>query len=364
MSAVPRGSFPSDLELHQLPGWQKTGSGGRTLAACSLVVATRGRAGRVHDLLGKLAALDDAPAEVVIVDGSDDDETDQSLRRLARSRPLPYTMTYVRSPAGLTRQRNVGVDVSAGEYLFFLDDDCVPQRGYFRALREVLRAPENQDAGAVCGAIVNEINRPLSWRWKIRIALGLVPRGESGKYYPTATSLPRSMELPFSGVRPIEVLPGGASAYRREVFTRQRFSEFFQGYAQGEDVEMSRRIAREWALLQCGDAHVVHDHAETGRPLGFGRGRMTVRNRTFIWRRHNPDVGLADRLRYWCDHLFSAFYYASVFARRPRQLHNLTYAFGLVMGIVEYGFAPPRYVEPAARRTYRVDLKSLDEGVV
>ncbi|MGA7990085.1 MAG: glycosyltransferase [Thermoanaerobaculia bacterium] len=364
MSAVPRGSLSSDVVLRELAGWQKTGSGKRTLPACSLVVATRGRAGRIQDLLGKLAVFDGAPSEVVIVDGSDDGETDQSLRQLAKGRQLPYTLTYVLSPAGLTRQRNVGVDVSAGEFLFFLDDDCVPQSGYFRALRDVLRAPENQRVGAVCGAIVNEMNRPLSWRWRIRIALTLVPKGKPGKYYPTATSLPRSMETPFTGVRPVDVLPGGASAYRREVFAGHRFSEFFQGYAQGEDVEMSRRIARDWVLLQCGDAPVVHDHAESGRPLGFKRGRMTVRNRTFIWKRHSPDVSLADRLRYWCDHVFSALYYAGVFVSRPRQLHNLLYAFGLLTGVVEYALAPPRYVEPAARREYGVDLEPLEDGAV
>lgn len=362
MSAEPRAGLPVDPVLRELPGWQKTGSGERTLPACSLVVATRGRAGRVCDLLRTLAAFEGAPSEIVIVDGSDDDETDQRLRLFARGRPLPYTLTYVRSPAGLTRQRNVGVDVSGGEVLFFLDDDCIPQPGFFRALRDVLRNPDNRRVGAVCGAIVNEMNRPLSWRWRLRIALTLVPKGEPGRYYPTATSLPRSMETPFSGVRPVDVLPGGASAYRREVFARNRFSEFFKGYAQGEDVEMSRRIARDWVLLECGDAPVVHDHAETGRPLGFERGLMTVRNRTLIWKRHNPNVRIADRVRYWLDHLFSAAYHAVFFVSQPRQSHNLTYALGILAGVAECLVAPPRYVEPAAQREYRVDLKPLGDG--
>ena len=362
MSASPQGSPSAADAGTALPGWRKTGTYFRTLPSCTLVVATRHRPGRVCDLLAGLAAFDEGPAEIVIVDGSDDDETDRALRAFASGRPLPYTLVYVRSSPGLTRQRNVGVDVSAGDVLFFLDDDCIPQRGYFRALRDALGAPDNRRAGAVCGAIVNEMDQPLSWRWRIRIALGLVPNGEPGRYYPTATSLPRSLEKPFSGVRPIEVLPGGASAYRRAVFATQRFSEFFEGYAQGEDVEMSRRIARDWLLLECGDAHVVHDHADSGRPLGFERGRMTVRNRTFVFRRHSPDASTANRLRYWGDHLFSALYYTAVFVSRPRQLYNLTYALGLVAGVVECGLAPPRYVEPAARREYAADFQDLDEG--
>lgn len=362
MTGNGHGAPGQPFPLWTLPGWQKVGTGQQTLPACSLVVATRHRAGLVRNLLEGLAAFDGVPAEIVIVDGSDNGETEREAQGFARGAALPYTLTYVRSPAGLTRQRNAGVDVSTGEYIFFLDDDCVPQPGYFLALRDVLDAPEHRRVGAACGAIVNEMSRPLSWRWRIRIALGLVPKGEPGRYYPTATSLPRSLEIPFTGVRRVDVLPGGASAYRREVFSRHRFSEFFQGYAQGEDVEMSRRIALDWALLECGDAHVVHDHAESGRPLGFSRGLMTVRNRTLIWKRHNPEVRISDRLRYWLDNLFSAVYHAVFFVSRPKQIHNLTYAFGIIAGVAECLVAPPGYVEPPARREYRSDLKPLDDG--
>lgn len=349
--------------VRTLAGWRKPGPARAPLFDCSLIVATRHRPERVVGLLDLLAMMEEPAAEVLIVDGSDDYRTDEAVRHFAAARPLPFGLIYVQSPAGLTRQRNVGVDLSVGEFVFFLDDDCLPQPGYFRALRDALAAPEHGAVGAACGAIVNEMDRPLSWRWRIRIALSLVPNGEPGKYYPTATSLPRSLAQPFSGVRPVEVLPGGASAYRRAVFSRHRFSEFFVGYAQGEDVEMSRRIACDWALLECGDAHVVHDHAETGRPLGYSRGRMTVRNRTFIWRRHNRNVGVVESLKYWCDHLFSALYYAGVFVSRPTRLYNLTYAFGVVAGVVEYGLRPPRYAEPPARREYRAELKPFDRGV-
>src|SRR5262249_58127541 len=103
----------------------------------------------------------------------------------------------------------------------------------------------------------------------------------------------------------VDVVPGGASAYRRRVFEKHRFSEYFQGYAQGEDLEMSRRVAREGRLLWCGDAHVRHLHAGGGRPDWYAKGRMEVRNRFFIWKRHSPDAALSDRLRFWMDTLFS-----------------------------------------------------------
>src|SRR5690606_24729970 len=144
-------------------------------------------------------------------------------------------------------------------------------------------APER--IAAVCGTIVNEMNKSrLSLRWRLRFLLRLVPRGEPGRYYPTATSVPKNRLTPFTGVREIDIVPGGAAAYRRKALERHRFSDFFTGYSQGEDLEYSMRLRREWEIRWCGDAHVLHNHAPSGRPPRFAHGRMAVRNRFFIWK--------------------------------------------------------------------------------
>lgn len=347
--------------LQRLEGWRKLETGSAALADCALVVPTYRRPEEIVALLEKLTSLPDPPGEVVVVDGSPDEVPGRAILAWARIRRLPFELVYVKSPAGLTRQRNVGVDATTREFIFFLDDDCLPEPGYFRAIRQVFLEDTPNGVAVVCGSIINEMGRPLSLRWRIRFLLRLVPRGESGKYYPTATSVPRSLVTPFTGSRPVDIVPGGAAAFRKSVFDRHRFSEFFKGYAQGEDVEMSMRIGREQRLLWCGDAHVRHYHAQQGRPASFKKGRMEVRNRFFIWKRYSPNAGLLERLKFWLDIAYVFSVDLVTFLIRPGQPYHLSHAFGVAGATVECLFRPPRYDEPEARREYEFCLATLRE---
>lgn len=343
-----------------LRGWRRGAAEPRGLADCSLVVPTYRRPAEMARLLEHLRALPDVPAEVVVVDGSPDDAADRAMAAWARERALPFDLAVVRSPAGLTRQRNVGIDASGGALVFFLDDDCLPHPGYFAAVRDAFHADAAGAVGAVAGTPVNELDRPLSLRWRIRLALHLAPRrGETGRWYPSATSVPRALAKPFTGVRRVDVLPGCAMTFRREVLERHRFSSFFHGYAQGEDAEMSLRVGRDRVLLWCGDAHVTHEHAPGGRPPSVQKGRMEVRNRWFIWRRHSRRVPFRERARFWLDIGYVFAWDLAAFARAPRGGH-LAHALGVARGAAECWIVPPRHDEPPAAREYEVVLRELD----
>ena len=113
-----------DSGLQCLPGWRMKCSATGALEDCSLIVPTYQRPREVISLLQTIMGLPDAPAEVVVVDGSPGKDAEAALSGWAKPRSLPFDLIYVRSPAGLTRQRNVGIDISSGEYVYFLDDDC------------------------------------------------------------------------------------------------------------------------------------------------------------------------------------------------------------------------------------------------
>ena len=347
--------MPTDSTLIRLGGWRKLAAGSGGIEGCSLVVATYERPAELSALLATVRDLPDVPMEVVVIDGSVNDFTNDAVAAWAAATDLPYDLAYVRSPAGLTRQRNVGIDASSGSVVFFLDDDCSPQPGYFRAIHDVFAADTEGRIGAVSGLVINEIAKPLSVRWRLRLALGLVPRPhEPERYYPTATSVPRCLVDPFDGVRGVDVMPGCSMAFRRAVLERHRFSNFFYGYSQGEDLEMSLRVGSEYEILCCGDARVIHDHAPGGRPASAQKGRMEVRNRYFIWKRHSADARFADRVRFWGDIAYITMYNVATFVARPLSLAPLAHAAGCIRGAVECLITPPRYTEPTARREYDV----------
>ncbi|WP_040546510.1 glycosyltransferase family 2 protein [Pedosphaera parvula] len=346
--------------LCRLSGWRKPSDDSAAFSDCTLIVPTYRRPKEIVALLNLLTTLPDVPGEVVVVDGSPEDSVNKSISEWANAQRLQFDLVYVKSPPGLTRQRNVGLDVCSRSFIFFLDDDCLPEPGYFGSIRQVFAEDVRSEIGAVRGFLTNGINKPLTLLWRLRYALKFVPRGEPGQYHACGTSGTWDSVPRFNGVRKIDVLAGGASAYRREVFQKHRFSEFFYGYAQGEDLEMSRRIARDWKLVICGDALVDHHHQDTGgRPSGFPRGRMAVRNRYFIWKRHSPEAGMMDCIRFWGDHLLIFCYYLLGFCRHPSQGYYLSYTFGTLYGAIESLITPPHYEEPPAKKEFEVCFTEL-----
>jgi GT2 family glycosyltransferase len=347
-----------------LKGWRAAARNGGGFCDCSLIVATCNRHDELLRLLASLREIPDVPGEVVIVDGCPTSDFSDRLRGWTQRHALPFDFIYVESPPGLTRQRNAGVDVSSRDYLFFLDDDAVPLPGYFAEMRRVFARDRDRRTGGLAGCVVNEMDKPLARRWRLRFALGIVPRIEPMIYYPSGTHVPRSLLKPFSGVRRVDVLPGCAWTFRRQVFDAERFSGFFQGYSQGEDLEMSLRVGRRWELLCCGDARIRHLPAERGRPVSFTRGRMEMRNRYFVWKRHTPRPASKHVVSFWLDTALLIGMDVAWFAVRPWRLHPLGHALGTVVEMFRCLARPPQYQEPPARREFRLESSDVRAGTM
>ena len=359
MSLAVTNSAPAGAR-QQLTGWRKFSAMPHGLDDCALAIPTYCRPAILLRLLERLVELPDRPGDVVVVDGSPNDEVGRALEAWAKARDLPYDLAYVQSPAGLTLQRNVSIDAAADKaYIFFLDDDCLPEPGYFRQIRQVFVDDKTGEIGGVRGFLTNGIHLPLTRLWKLRVALGLAKLGAPGKYYDTGSSGSWNAVPTFSGIRPVDVLSGGAAGYRREVFLKHRFSRYFCGYAQGEDMEFSLRIRRDWTLMVCGDAFVYHDHAHGGRPAGFARARMAMRNRYFIWKRYSPQAQVIDQFKFWMDHLLIIAYNLGSFLRAPKEPNLLAYAWGTFYGMIECLLNPPSYDEPPPRKEFEFALKPL-----
>src|SRR5947209_6968537 len=123
MKTFIEAAFPAIRAMHRrthitsLPGWQMATRRRGGLEDCSLIVATCRRQAELQRLLDSLLEIPAPPGEVVIVDGAATPEGSGRPRQWAEAHDLPFDFRYVESPAGLTRQRNVGVDISTREYL-------------------------------------------------------------------------------------------------------------------------------------------------------------------------------------------------------------------------------------------------------
>lgn len=131
----------------------------------SIIIATYNRPDALEAVLRACFAQTDTDFEIIIADDGSAHNTRQTIARLKPQSPVPLCHVWQEDLGfRLARIRNLGTQASSGEYLIFLDGDCVPQRD-FVARHRMLAEP----GYLVCGS------RILLSEQLTRAALGATP---------------------------------------------------------------------------------------------------------------------------------------------------------------------------------------------
>jgi GT2 family glycosyltransferase len=247
----------------------------------AFVVATKDRPDEIRTLMKNLSSQSRRPDELIIVDGSDAPLDEASLPKGA------FPVKYLRSrPPSASRQRNVGLGAVAPEInlIGFLDDDVVLETHAVENMMEFWKScPED-----VGGVSFNLLNHPPLYAADLKSLplaekLGLYSR-ERGRVLPSGfqTMLGRTDETVF-----VQWLPSGASIWRREVFSRISFDEWFKGYSYLEDLDFSYRVGKSFRLAVLGGAGYRHYPAPGGRGSGYQFGAREVLHRLHFVAKHS-----------------------------------------------------------------------------
>jgi GT2 family glycosyltransferase len=283
----------------------------------SLIICTYMRPKPLLKLLQSVKSQTLYPNEIIIVDGSLNNETKEMLAE----NPFQYLNYFLVSneDRGLTRQRNYGIAKVGKEIdiVCFLDDDTVLEPDYFEELLNTYQThPEALGVGGYINnethwekvaknevAKINEFSyddwkRKDGSRFVLRKKLGLdsdCPPGFSPLF-----SHGRSVGfLPPSGkIYEVEQVMGGASAFKKSVFDRLKFSTYFEGYGLYEDADFSLRLAKTGKLYVNTAAQLSHFHNPSGRPNQYQYGKMVVRNGYYVWRVKNPNPTFNAKLKW------------------------------------------------------------------
>ncbi len=255
----------------------------------SLVIATKGRPERLRDTLASLRVCDPPPLEVVVVDGDPARSAEPVVEehRAAGDRP---PARYLATPAGLTLQRNRGIDAARGVVVVFADDDVEFDPGIFGVIAEVHGEP---GVVGMTARIVEEDERIGGGASRLR---ELLPGGgEQGSM--TRFGYPRRL-VDLGTPRDVEFVHGCLMSARRDVAAELRFDEALTGYGLAEDEDFGYRLSRRGRVRYEPRARVVHHN------LGFkGTGtrdfnRMLVINRTYLFRKNFPEAGAFANLQF------------------------------------------------------------------
>ncbi len=281
----------------------------------NLIICTYKRSQALGSLLESVAVQSRLPDEILVIDASPDDKT----RDLLENRKLPG-LKYFKlgsEDLGLTRQRNFGIRETAKEIevVSFLDDDIILEPDYFEKLIDTYKAHPN--AIGVGGYISNEVSwkksdtvpdfdefnmdgyiRKLGSRNLLRKKLGLLSDRPPGVMPEFSNGLSIGFLAPSGKIYPVEFFMGGVASYRKEIFEKLAFSEYFKGYGLYEDMDFCLRASRQGQLYVNTAARVEHHHEQSGRPNKFKYGKMVIRNGWYVWRVKYPNPDLEARFKW------------------------------------------------------------------
>lgn len=277
----------------------------------TLIICTYQRPIPLLKLLQSVKEQSLYPKEILIVDGSTNNETKDILIQNSFNNLKYFLVTS--EDRGLTRQRNFGIAKAAieSEIICFLDDDTVLGNNYFENLIKTYSILPN--ALGVGGYINNEdswtkVNLDYipkgnefyydGWKKKegsrfvLRKKLGLDSNVKPG-FMPEFSNGRSISFLPPSGkIYEVEQLMGGVSSFKKLVFDTFQFSTYFEGYGLYEDADFTLRLSKVGKLYINTNAQLAHYHDDSGRPNKYQYGKMVVINGWYVWRIKYPKPSL------------------------------------------------------------------------
>lgn len=206
----------------------------------SICICTRNRGASIAGALQSIKNSHYQDFDVVIVDQSTDDSTEQAAQSVVGG---DLRFTYLRAHgAGASRARNVSVNHARGPIIAFTDDDCEVSPEWLGLLIAIFR--QHADVGQICGAVLPGPHDPTR---------GFIPD------YRIVSQ--RKITSPWQKWREGGI--GANMAFRLDVL--RKVGQFDEVLGPGsdfnacEDGDMTYRVLKAgYSVLELPDAYVVH----------------------------------------------------------------------------------------------------------
>ncbi|MFZ2385322.1 MAG: glycosyltransferase [Candidatus Omnitrophota bacterium] len=236
-----------------------------TLSKSSFIICTRNRFGDIEKCIESILAQSVKMFELIIIDSSDQIGLEGILK--GKFSKYAFEFIYRHTSVGLTYQRNVGISIASGDYIFFFDDDVILDVDYHE---EILRAyNEHLSAMGVGGIVKNE--RFFSYSQTFFRKLFCLSTSSGFNNILPSGQLDYINTYKLNRVIKVDALFGCLVSFKKKVFEEFRFDESLAGYAAGEDVDFSYRVSRKYGLFLTPSATAFHNpsHISQSRPKDF-----------------------------------------------------------------------------------------------
>ena len=313
------------------------------------------------NLLNSVKVQTHYPNEILIIDGSTNDETGAIIAQNSFQNLTYFQVSAV--DRGLTKQRNFGIAKVSNdsEVICFLDDDTILEPTYFEEIINAFQSDEK--IVGVAGVAINE-NRwiekqpnkkyskykfyefegyayPEGSRNILRNVLGLQSNLGPGRMPEFSNG--RTCGFPLNDkMYEVDLLIGMSFSFRKVVFNNIKFSHYFEGYGLYEDADFSIRAQQFGKNVISTKAKLSHYHDQSGRPNKYQYGKMVTRNGWYVWRVKYPNPTYVARFKWNAISLLLIIIrFSNIFTTNKRQ-EAFTETMGRIVGWLSLSFNKPK----------------------
>lgn len=252
------------------------------LLPISALVPTRHRPVAFARTLHSLAQQSVQPIEMIVVDGSEDDQTE----KLCQSQ-IPGLATRIQyhraTEIGAATQRNQAIAHATQDVIWLMDDDILLEPDCLQHLWKALQS--DPQLGGVNAMITNQRYLPPGRisRALFRFLHGQSETSYAGKCIGPALNLLPEDDPDLPEVVPVEWLNTTCTLYRRQALPQPLFASHFTGYSLMEDVTLSLTVGRQWKLANARTARIFHDSQPGDHKNNSGvLAAMSLVNRHYV----------------------------------------------------------------------------------
>ncbi|MFT3908095.1 MAG: glycosyltransferase family 2 protein [Ferruginibacter sp.] len=252
------------------------------VAEITAIIPTLNRAPVLQRTFESLALQELQPAEIIVVDASDNDETEKVCS--LKFPKLDSVIIYERArEKGAAAQRNQAFERDVKPVIFFMDDDIIFEPLCTQRLWNCIQSDKR--IGAVNSMVTNQryLTPGKLTRFMYRIMHGKNLSTYAGKVIGPAWNLLPEDQPNLPECVEMEWVNTTCTMYRKEALPMPPFPSQFKGYSMMEDVTLSLIMARNWKLYNARTARLFHD-SQPGihKNNHFKMSKMELVNRHYV----------------------------------------------------------------------------------
>lgn len=267
----------------------------------SFIICTKNRPKELLDCVSSIIGQHILPSELIVIDASHSEIQNHNLHKLQNALigvGIRFIYCTV-SRANLPYQRNLGIDLSSGQLVFFLDDDVILSPDFHAYILDMYQKYGSEGLGGVQGTSSDYVPP----RWGELVSAMFMPeigfRTRLLDRRPFALVNGTERERVAAEPKYVQWMRGYCMSFPRQVVEQFRFDENLDGYAAAEDIDFTYRVSKQYHLLEAPPGHLIHRQTRTDRLSIAAIVEMVTINYYYILCKTRPPHPFAALFNAW-----------------------------------------------------------------